>query len=71
MFSFITIFFFVLLLCFLDSAFIVLVIPKLVQLTDKILRGELFLSVFEFFFAGFSLLLFTVLILFLLVKLLN
>lgn len=63
--------FFVIFFGFINCAFIIYVVPKIVTYVDKVLKGELFLSVFEFFFAVFSICIFTALMLFLIFKINN
>ena len=59
MVSVFVIIFFVMLVLVLDASFILFVIPRIMFRIDKIIRGELFLNIFEFFISVFALLLFT------------
>lgn len=59
MVNILVIIFFVMLVLVLDASFILFIIPRIIFRIDKILRGELFLNIFEFFISAFALLLFT------------
>ncbi len=62
---------FVIFLCAINIAFAIFVIPKIIQKVHKILQGELFLSIFEFLIAGFSLALLTVFLIYSVFVLIN
>jgi hypothetical protein len=49
----------VILLCLIDVTFILFILPNIISYIHRILQGELFMSIFEFFIACFFILLLT------------
>jgi hypothetical protein len=55
-----TIISFVIIICLVNFLFIVFVLPTIIKWIDDLLKGEMFFSIFEFFFASFLIALITI-----------
>lgn len=60
---------FVILICVINILFAIFILPKIIKFVDTVIKGELFLSVFEFFVASFSILMMTSLLIYILYQL--